>query len=148
MRRGGVTSSKSSSLPRCTPAPIPAYPTWKPGETSAKSSQTSSTWGMCASFTRARHCGAPAAQRVTKKWGQCRQLEWDTHPFKTLSVETFGCLSTPMARLLSDIGSLAVWCGHGLFGKEQFMSAVLQGMQRKPLQDQSSTLSTASAGFL
>jgi hypothetical protein len=70
--------------------------------------------------------GAAATQRDAEKQAQYRQDEWGAYPFTPLSVESFGRLGTPMMRLLSDIGNLAVSLGDGLFTKEQFVSGVLR----------------------
>jgi hypothetical protein len=88
-----------------------------------------------------------AAQRDTEKRAQHREDDWGAFPFTPLSVETFGRLGTPMMRLLSDIGNLAVLRGDGLFPKEQFISGVLPKLSvtfARPML----ALSTALAAFL
>jgi hypothetical protein len=70
--------------------------------------------------------GAAAAQRDTEKQALYRQDEWGTYRCMPLSVETFGRLGTPMMRLLSDIGNLAVSSCESPFTKEQSVSGVLR----------------------
>jgi hypothetical protein len=74
----------------------------------------------------ARYRWAATAQRDTEKRAQYGQDEWGAYRFTPLSVETFGHLGTPMMRLLSDMGNLAVSRGDCLFTKEQFVSGVLR----------------------
>jgi hypothetical protein len=133
--RVGSQPPKSRSLPRSSPALIPAYLVPKPRETSSLCSQTSSKWGICPSLTRALHGtaglllppqGAAATQRDTEKRAQYRRGECGSYRFTPLSMETFRRLGTPMMHLLSDIGNLAVSLGVGLFTKEQFVSGVLR----------------------
>jgi hypothetical protein len=126
MRRGGVTSSKEPLLAPLKPGPRIRYPVPKPEETSFHAHQRAPGGGRVRRVpgrSRYRQAAAAAAQRDAEKRAQYLQDEWDAYRFTPLSVETFGHLGTPMMRLLSDIGNLAVSSGDGLFTKERSFRA-------------------------
>jgi hypothetical protein len=128
MRRGGVTSSKEPLLTALQPGPRTRLP------------RAEAQGDILCVLTNELQVGdvsvvhpgpawyrrAAAAQRDAEKWAQYRQDEWGAYRFTPLSVETFGRLGTPMMRLLSGIGNLAVPSSDGLFTKEHFVSGVLQ----------------------
>jgi hypothetical protein len=130
MRRGGVTSSKEPLLAALQPGPRIRLPRAEArGDilyvltNELQVGDVSVVHPGAAQYLRA---AAATAQRDDEKRAQNHQGEWGAYRFTPLSEETFGRLGTPMMRLLSDIGNLAVSSGDGLFTKEQFVSGVLQ----------------------
>jgi hypothetical protein len=129
MCRGGDTSSKEPLLAALQPGTRIRLPRAEAREdilyVLTNELQVGDVSVVHPGTARYRRAAAATAQRDAEKRARYRQDEWGAYRFTPLSVETFGRLGTPMMRLLSDIGNLAVSSGDGLFTNEQFVSGVL-----------------------